>query len=192
MLGGDDPFERGFVLGLPLREIHHVGCGQIVGPDPPEADTGQADDLFGHVDREPAVLHAAPSHVDLDREVDRSGHALRRSGDGAHILQVVHPHRDIGPLGQIHKAGDLSLAHDLVRDEDTLDPCPGKNLRFFQFLTGHPNRPRIDLLVSDDGGLVRLHVRAQIRIHAFVVIRHLADVVFHRIQIDQQRRCIQV
>ena len=113
-----------------------------------------------------------------------SGGAL----DPFHLPRVIDAHRCFGDPRESAQPRQFRCADDLIADQDVGDATPGEHLGLGHFLHALTHRAARHLQFGDDRGLMRLRVRPKFHPRGRQQRGHAIEVVFERIQIDQQRR----
>ena len=85
-----------------------------------------------------------------------------------------------------HEALDLAAADYFVGNENVMDAGVGHDLGLSDFGAGDPLCTGCELEVGDGRGFVRLGVRPEVFARRAEVFGELGDVVFERVEIDQE------
>ncbi len=135
---------------------------------------------------------AMRADVDLDEDVDRHTGGPRRRADVPDGSGIVGEHADLRPRRHRCEARELPLADDLVGDEHVANAGGDEGLGLADFLAADADRAALDLGMRDVRALVRLRVRAQRNAGAAHGVRHQVEVALERVQVDDERRGVDV
>ena len=168
-------------LGLPAKQAR-------------EPQTSAAVDQSSELERRLARFGARPVHADVDFDYHPRATAARNRGEVeiAHVARVVDGDDDVGQLEEAHQPLDLGAADNLVRDQDVADAARGHDLGFAELGAGDAERAGRQQLVRQRRNLDGLGVRAPADTRLAARGGHARDVALHDIQVQQQRRRVEV
>ncbi len=138
--------------------------------------------------------HAAAmsADVDLDQHFDRRSGAMRGSRKLRDVATIVDQHTDFRRARKSREAVELAHAHDLVGDEHVADAGGDERLGLADFLATNADRAARHLQLRDLRTLVTLGVRAQPDTVPADRGRHRSEVTLQHIEIDDQRRRVNI
>ena len=166
----------------------------LVGVQSREAQVPAAGDSLRKRESGRARLDAAAMRADVDLDEDVQAHPLRarRCVQLRDVARVVGEHSDFRLAGKAREPRDLASSHDLVRDEHVGDAAGHQRLGLAHLLRAHADRAGGDLPARDLRALMTLRVRAEPHRTALHRLRHTRDVSLERVQIDDERRRVDV
>jgi hypothetical protein len=134
--------------------------------------------------------HAAARRADIDLDQNRKPRAglLGRRLDRRHLGRVIDADRDLRDARQCREARELAGTHHLVADQDVGDAAPGEDFRLTDFLHALAYGAARHLQPRDHRRFVGLGMGAQLRPGRRQQGGHAVEVVFEGIEVDHQRR----
>ena len=140
--------------------------------------------------RETAAVHA---DVHLDEDVDAHARSRGCGTERQRIARTFYRHQDRrAALHERDQALDLARSHHLIGDQDIVHAGGGHCLGIAQLGAGHAECPGRQFLLGDGRHLDALGMRPPIHAMPSHKARHVADVRFHNVQVNQQGRRIQL
>ena len=139
--------------------------------------------------RDAAALHA---DVDLDQGAQLDAEILRHARGRVDLLGRVEAQRDRRILRERGKAAQLALTDNLIADQDVLHAAAHQRFRLADLLHALADRAVRDLPQRDRGRFVRLGMRTHAHAGRAGKLRHFRDVAVERVEVDDQRRRIDV
>ena len=138
------------------------------------------------------AAHPMQPCVDLDEHGDVATQVLAHGTDALGDLDGIEAHAHLRAFEQLSKTAQLRLTDERERDQQILEPCVGHDLGFAELRDRDAGRPGLHLHPRDLGCLVGLRVRSEADARGTGHGSHLADVPFERVEVDHQRRRIQL
>ena len=145
---------------------------------------GETDDGGG---RDAAAVVA---DVDFDEDAGTDVVGLGGFVEVGEILRVIDRDHDVATSGQRHETLDLAAAYYFVGNEDVLDAGVSHDLGLSDLGAGNSLCAGCELEVGDGRGFVRLGVWPEVFARGAEVLGELGDVVFERVEIDQEDRSV--
>ena len=139
--------------------------------------------------RDAAALHA---DVDLDQRAQLDAEVLRDARGRIDLLGGVEAQRDRRILRERGKAAQLAITDDLIAHQDVRHAAAHQRFRLADLLHALADRALRDLPQRDRRRLVRLGMRAHAHAGRARKLGHFRDVAIERVEIDDQRRRIDV
>ena len=134
--------------------------------------------------RDPRTVRA---DVEVDEHVELDTRGCRRIVEIAHVLRLVdHDGEARAFLRELYHAIVFVLRHHGRRDEDVFESRVEHDFRFAHFGGTNTDRAAVELLLRENGTLVRLGVRAELRRLVAIKTRHLVEVVVESLLVDDE------
>jgi hypothetical protein len=148
------------------------------------------DELGGR--RARRTSHPVLTGVDLHEHLDRLTPRHADESDPLRHLDRVERQADAGALQQRGEPLELRVADDRIGQEDVVEAGIGHDLRLPELRDGDAGRARRHLHGCDLGALVRLRVRPETNTAVACDRGHLLEVPFERLEMDHERRRVQL
>ena len=165
-----------------------------VGEQPDHLDAGdpgdEADQLGGG--RAGRAAEPVQPGVDLDQHLHVAAAGAADAAEPLGHLDRVKADPDPGPLQQVAEPAELGLPHQRIGDQQVVEAGVGHHLGLAQLGAGDPGGTGLDLHPGDLGRLVGLGVGAEPDPGPAGDGGHLGQVRLQRVQVDQQRRGVQL
>ena len=130
--------------------------------------------------------------IDLDRHAQRAARSRASPARAPRRARRCPPHDRISDRRQRGETARLRGANDLVVDQDVADTDCRQHLGLAQLRAGHTDGAGRQFLLDDLGRLLPLGVRAPANAVRAAGFRHAPDIRLHQVEIDQQRRRIDI
>lgn len=148
-----------------------------------------------HLPRQAAGLrrcHATTALADIDLDEDRGAAPLcvQRRGEPLDAEDRIDRHRQLHAPGQCREPRQLGRGDDFVADEDVGHAAFGQSLGLADLLNAHPDGAGLHLQPCDRRALVGFGMRPEPQPVNPHKGGHRLEVALHRVQIDDQRRCV--
>ena len=143
----------------------------------------------GRSGRDPAALHP---DLDLDERPELDAVVARHPRGGVDLLGIIEAQRDLRVLGEPRQASQLRRADDLVADEDVADAGARERFGFRDLLHALADGAERNLPFRDLRAFVSLRVRPEPNAGVARNPRHLLEISLERVEVDDQRRRVDV